>query len=112
LYSTLGSADDIALARYHERVHSFLSPKFKLFRELRADFGYGAYQRSSVLRYLEEAFAESWAQLRVNGIRGLPTGIKFPIKEGYVTIQALAAEGAVGTILVGGVLYYVFHDWE
>ncbi|WP_197444224.1 RHS repeat domain-containing protein [Maioricimonas rarisocia] len=112
LYSTLGSADDVALARYHESVHSFLSPKFKLFRELRADFGMAAYNRSSTLRYIEEALAESYAQLRVNGIRGLPTGIKFPIKEGYVTIQALAAEGAVGTVVIGGVTYYVFHDSE
>jgi hypothetical protein len=112
LYSTLGSVDDVALARYHESVHSFVSPKLKLFRELRADFGMAAYNRSSTLRYIEEALAESYAQLRVNGIRGLPTGIKFPIKEGYVTIQALAAEGAVGTVVIGGVTYYVFHDSE
>jgi hypothetical protein len=95
LYSTLGTADDIKLARYHESVHSFLSPKIKLFRELRADIGMTAYDKSSFLRYLEEALAESYAQLRVNGLRGLPTGIKFPIKESYVTIQAVAAEGAL-----------------
>ena len=112
LYSTFGTADDIKLARYHESVHSFLSPKFKLFRELRADIGMTAYNKSSFLRYLEEALAESYAQLRVNGLRGLPTGIKFPIKEGYVTIQAVAAEGALGTIVIGGVTYYVFHDAE
>jgi len=112
LYSTLGCPDDVALVRYHESVHSFLSPKFKLFRELRADFGIAAYNRSATLRYIEEALAESYAQLRVNGIRGLPTGIKFPIKEGYVTIQALAAEGAVGTIVIGGMTYYMFYDSE
>jgi hypothetical protein len=111
-YSTLGTADDVALARHHESIHSFLSPKFKLFRELRADFATAGYQKSATLRYIEEALAESYAQMRVNGIKGLPTGIKFPIKEGYVSIQALAAEGAVGTIVVGGVTYYVFHDPE
>ena len=108
-YSTLGSADDVALARYHESVHSFLSPKFKLFRELRADVRMAGYQKSSTLRYIEEALAESYAQLRVNGIRGLPAGIKFPIIEKYVTIRALAAEGGVGTIVIGGVTYYVFY---
>ena len=89
VYSTLGSADDVALARFHESVHSALSPKFKLFRELRADIGMAAYKRSSFLRYLEEALAESYAQLRVRGIKGLPTGIAFPIKEGYVALRAV-----------------------
>jgi hypothetical protein len=111
-YSTLGTADDIALARYHESVHSLLSPKLKAFRGIRADMRWAGYKRSSTLQYIEEALAESYAQLRVNGIRGLPTGIKFPIAEGYVTVQALAAEGAVGTIVVGGTPYYVFHDSE
>ncbi|MCP4507954.1 MAG: hypothetical protein GY826_16380 [Fuerstiella sp.] len=111
-YSTLGTADDIALARYHESVHSLLSPKLKAFRGIRADMRWAGYKRSSTLQYIEEALAESYAQLRVNGIRGLPAGIKFPIARGYVTVQALAAEGAVGTIVVGGTPYYVFHDSE
>jgi hypothetical protein len=111
-YSTLGTPKDVALVRNHEAVHSFLSPKFKLFRTLRADFRMAGYNKSATLKYIEEALAESYAQLRVNGIKGLPTGIKFPIAEGYVTIQALAAEGAVGTIIVGGIIYYVYHTLE
>jgi hypothetical protein len=111
-YSTLGSPKDVALAKNHEAVHSFLSPKFKLFRNLRADFAMAGYNRSAILKYIEEALAEVFAQLKVNGIKGLPTGIKFPIKEGYVTIQRLVAEGAVGTIVVGGITYYVFYDSE
>jgi hypothetical protein len=111
-YSTLGSPKDVALARYHEAVHSALSPKFKLFRNLRADIGMAGYKNSALLKYIEEALAESYAQLKVVGIKGLPTGIKFPIKEGYVTIQRLAAEGAIGTVVVGGITYYVFYDSE
>ncbi len=77
-----------------------------------AGIGMIAYNKSSFLRYLEEALAESYSQLRVNGLCGLPTGIKFPIKEGYVTIQAVAAAGALGSIVIGGVTYNVFHDGE
>lgn len=110
-YSTRGSATDQALVLYHEQVHSFLSPKLKLFRELRADVGMTAYQKSAFLRYLEEALAESYAQMRVNGIKGLPAGIRFPIANGYVTLRAVlteaAAGAALGTISIGGIVYAV-----
>jgi hypothetical protein len=109
VYSTLGSAEDVALARYHESVHSFLSPKLNLLREVRADFRMAAYKHSSLLQYLEEALAETYAQLRVHGIKGLPTGIAFPVKEGYVTLKATVTEGAVATIAVGGTTYGVYY---
>jgi hypothetical protein len=54
--------------------------------------------------------AESYAQLRVNGIKGLPTGIRFPIANGYVTLQATLSEAtiaAMATITVAGVVYAV-----
>lgn len=60
-----------------------------------------------MLRYLEEALAESYAQLRVNGIRGLPVGIRFPIANGYVTVRAVAIEVGGITIVVGGIVYAV-----
>lgn len=62
-----------------------------------------AYLRSSVLRYLEEALAESYAQLRVRGLSGVVVGVRFPIANGYVTVSGLAGEGiAIGNIIVGG----------
>jgi hypothetical protein len=111
-YSTAGTTEDQALVLYHEKVHSALSPKLMLFRELRADLGMTAYQKSAFLRYLEEALAESYAQLRVNGIKGLPAGIRFPIANGYVTLRAVTTEAAIGaalgTIVVGGLRYLVY----
>jgi hypothetical protein len=109
VYSTLGSADDVALVKYHESVHSFFSPKLKVLRNLRADFGYAAYNKSSLVKYLEEALAETYAQLKVHGFKGLPTGIAFPVKHGYVTLKATVIEGAVATITVGGTTYGVYH---
>ena len=116
IYSTLGSTEDVALARYHEKLHSLLSPKLSVLREFRADLRMAAYNRSSLVRYLEEALAETYAQLRVSGIKGLPTGIAFPVKNGYVTLRATVIEGAGATIVVGGTTYGVYYaasnsDW-
>jgi hypothetical protein len=68
---------------------------------------------------LEEALAETYAQLKVNGIKGLPAGIAFPVKNGYVKLWKLgpvagtprlplAAEAAIGTVVVGGYTYGVY----
>jgi hypothetical protein len=114
VYSTAGTAEDQALALFHERVHSFLSPKLLPLRELRADVGMSGYQDSELLRYLEEALAESYAQLRVNGIKGFPAGVRFPIKNGYVTLSGVVKEAKIasaiyiGTIIVGGLIVYVY----
>ena len=100
--SSKGSATEQALVLYHELVHSFLSPKLGPLRGFRARLGASAYQRSAFLKYLEEALAETYAQLRVNGIHELPTGIRFPVKNGYVTATQLYTEGAaIGTIVIG-----------
>ena len=106
--SSAGSATDQALARYHEGVHSFLSPRLNFLRNFRANVGMSAYQRSALLQYLEEALAETYAQLRVHGIRNLPNGIRFPIREGYVTLRAVVTEAAIGTVLIGGLTYGVY----
>jgi hypothetical protein len=107
-YSSAGSATDQALTRYHEQVHSFLSPRLNRLRSFRADLMMAGYQRSAFLRYLEEALAETYAQLRVHGIRGLPTGLRFPIRNGYVTLRAVVTEAAIGTVLYGGATYGVY----
>jgi hypothetical protein len=101
-YSTAGTASDAQLARIHELVHQFLRPRMRFLRRFRARLNASAYWRSATLRYLEEALAESVAQVSVNGITSLLTGLRFPIANGYMTLQQLACEGAeIGTILVG-----------
>jgi hypothetical protein len=107
-YSTRGTPTDIALVRFHEQVHSILSPKLNFLREFRANVTMTAYEKSSLLRYTEEALAETYAQLRVNGIKEVFTGLRFPIKEGYVTLSDVVTEAAIGTILAGGVTYGVY----
>jgi hypothetical protein len=108
-YSTKGSAADQALVRNHEMVHSWLSPKLKFLRDFRADLGMSAYQKSQFLRYLEEALAETYAQVKARGLAGLPDGIKFPMNGGYgLTLRGIATEAAIGTIVVGGAMYAVY----
>lgn len=46
-----------------------------------------AYQKSDLCRYLEEALAESYAQVKVNGLRGLPEGLAFPIRNGHMKVN-------------------------
>lgn len=113
-YSTAGTPEEQALVLNHERVHQFFSPKFKVLRDFRANLGMTAYQKSTFIRYLEEALAESYAQLKVNGLKGLPEGIKFPVKEDYVELKQVITEGVLGTVTVGGVTYgvYVVSDEE
>jgi len=101
-YSTAGTAEEQELARIHEMVHSFLRPRFKYLRLFRARLNASAYSRSAILKYLEEGLAETIAQLSVRGIAGLVTGIRFPIRNGYISIQQLLCEGAeIGNIIVG-----------
>jgi hypothetical protein len=67
-----------------------------------------AYARSALLRHLEEALAEGYAQLRVNGLASAIRAYRFPIDGGYVTLSELGGEGlAIGTIVVGGVVLRV-----
>lgn len=101
-FSTQGSAAEQQLTRLHELVHSFFSPRLRPFRTFRARLAMSGYSRSAILRYLEEALAESFAQVRVNGLGGLLTGIRFPVANGYMSLQQLACEGAeIGTIVFG-----------
>jgi hypothetical protein len=93
---------------YHEWVHRVLSPRFGPFRRFRAQFSGSAYERSAILRYLEEAMAETFAQLKVHGVSKLITGIRFPVVNGYLTVTQAAAEGtAIGNILISGTLFRV-----
>jgi len=93
---------------YHEWVHRVLSPQFGPLRQLRAQLRASGYWRSALLRYLEEAMAESYGQLRAYGLGDMLTGLSFPITGGYVTVSQLVIEGvAIGNILVGGAVFQV-----
>ncbi len=98
------------LTLLHELVHRYFSPRTGPFRKLRAELNMGGYQNSALLRYLEEALAEGYAQMKVNGLEKGFQAYRFPVEgdNAYVTVSALKAEGmALGTITLGGALFYV-----
>ncbi|MES1164371.1 MAG: hypothetical protein ABUR63_01330 [Verrucomicrobiota bacterium] len=99
------------LTLYHEWVHSVLSPRLRPLQELRASVRAAGYWRSALLRYLEEALAESYAQLRVRGLGHVWRGVTFPVGpagQSYVTVGELMGEGAaIGSIMVGGMVLRV-----
>jgi hypothetical protein len=110
-YSSRGSAEAQRLARVHEKVHSFLTPKLQIMREVRVVLSSNGYIKSHLLRYLEEALAETVAQVTVRGWREAVVGITFPVKNGYVTVAEMRAEAAgilLGPINVSGMAYKVF----
>lgn len=92
----------------HELVHRFFSPRTGPLRKLRAELSMSAYSRSALLRYMEEALAEGYAQLRVHGLALAISALRFPLQAGYVTVSMLLKEGkAIGTIMLGGTVFYV-----
>ena len=63
------------------------------------------------MRYLEEAMAEGYAQLKVNGLTAAIKALRFQLQGGYMTVSELASEGqAIGTITLGGTLLFVSID--
>jgi hypothetical protein len=108
--STRGSVTDRRLAMLHEKVHQFLAPKFYFLREYRASNRATSYVRSSLYRYIEEAIAETVARVGVEGFQKFFTGVRFPVREGYVYF--LRGGGfhpdykGVGVLREAGVLLY------
>jgi hypothetical protein len=96
------------LTLLHELVHRYLSPRVGPLRKIRAEIRLAGYARSAFLRYMEEAMAEGYAQLMVNGFGSAIEALRFPITGGYVVVSQLVAEGqAVGTIAFGGFIFRV-----
>jgi hypothetical protein len=93
----------------HELVHRFFSPKFGPLMRLRASVRISMYVRTAMLRYLEEAIAEGYAQIRAEGLQGVITGIHWPVAGGYLSIQEMSVmRGTIlGTIVVDGRLMHV-----
>jgi len=99
-------------ALYHEQVHSFFTPKGPL-SEVRANISMGAYNKSHLLRYTEEALAESVSQLRTRGQTGvgilgnlwegllLPLNPSYNLKRSRILLEAALYGGTiVGTSYV------------
>jgi hypothetical protein len=96
------------LTLLHELVHRYFSPRTGPLRRIRAELSMSAYSRSALMRYLEEALAEGYAQLRINGLASAVEALRFPLTGGYVTVSTIGMEGAaIGTITLGGTLLYV-----
>jgi hypothetical protein len=72
----------------HEAIHRLLTPKLYLLREFRVQNRTASYVRSALSKYLEEAVAESYAQIKMGGIAKAIVGITFPVKQEYVTLLA------------------------
>ena len=108
---------EIELTFFHEQIHRILTPKLQGFRWLRQTFiilKKNSYLQSFILRYLEEALAETVSQVRGNGWRKFFLGVKFPLGvpgiEAYVSIEKIGMEALgilMGPITVGGMTYYV-----
>ena len=108
------SADDARATLLHEQVHSFLSPKLYLLRNLRAQIKLQGYGRSVLLRYIEEAMCETYAMLRTRGLdmNALVDSIKFPISSGgyTITLARMTSEAAgslFGPVNVSGMIWNV-----
>ncbi|VYT98835.1 hypothetical protein [Metakosakonia massiliensis] len=100
---------------YHEQVHMAIAPKFYLLRELRVFMRQSAYSKSYILRYLEEALAETIGLLRARGMSSeyIIQGFKFPLGNTYeITFSLLRQEAAgilLGPVTVGGIMYSVWY---
>ena len=92
--SSRGSATEQALVLLHERVHQFLTPRLYILRNFRVSLRDKSYVRSSLWRYLEEALAETIAQVGTGRFKQFFTGIRFPVKEGYVFLCQGGGRGA------------------
>ena len=96
------------LTLLHELVHRYFSPRTGPLRRLRGELAISAYSRLALMRYLEEALAEGYSRLRMNGLASALGAFRFPITNGYVTISELTSEGTIlGSIILGGVSFKV-----
>ena len=97
---------------YHERVHQRLTQAFSLLGRPALYLQMGAYKRSFILRYIEEA-AETYSLMRVGGARsGEISGFSFPLNGNYgVTLARMRNEARgilLGPVTVGGAAYHAY----
>jgi hypothetical protein len=118
IYAKTATFSELKIAVFHERVHQFLTPRLQVFKFLRqtsAILKKNSYFQSYILRYMEEALAETFAQVAVNGWRTFFIGIKFPVAEGYVSLAKIGVEAKgilLGPINVGGMTFNVYYNYQ
>ena len=95
---------DVRGAVYHERFHQRLTQALSLLGRPAVYLRMGAYKRSYVLRYIEEAAAEAVRLHKIGGARpGELTALEFPLNGAYgITIAAIGIE--IRGILLGPVI--------
>ncbi|MBP6633390.1 MAG: hypothetical protein KA297_28475 [Kofleriaceae bacterium] len=110
-----GTTRDKLRALIHERVHSMLTPRtLNRFRGFRAELAMVGYERVALLQYIEEALAETITQVKLEGlsVQAVLTGLRFPIRNGYVTLGQVVGQGSIGTITYAGIVYAVYVTTE
>jgi hypothetical protein len=98
-------ASDQARTLIHEQVHSFFTPR-GIGQRIRASIRIDLYNNSFLVKYVEEAIAESVAQIATGG--SLRQGLQFPISHGYVTPVRTIIEGIITTAGISGLLYGIY----
>jgi hypothetical protein len=95
LNTRLTAAEAVKVAR-HEAVHMRFAPKFYPLRRIRIHLDVHSYNRSYVMRYIEEMLAQIRAELLTDGIhfKTIFEGLKFPVANGYVTVSKMVSEVA------------------
>jgi hypothetical protein len=107
--SSRGSARTRQLVLFHERIHQMLTPKLYPLRNFRIANREASYRHSSLSRYLEEALAETVAQVRVFGVGESFVGIRFPVSSRYVyLLRGGAGPGHSAALRGSGLLTEVF----
>jgi hypothetical protein len=121
--SSRGSAKTRTLVMLHEKIHQMLTPKLASLRNFRISNRSASYKYSSLRRYLEEALAECYAQLKVNGVTEPLGALRFPVQNKYVYLlqrggyaASMKGQGiipellglAAGSFKINGLWYDIF----
>lgn len=112
LNTRLTASEAVKVAR-HEAVHRWFAPKFYPLRRVRIHLDANSYNRSYVMRYIEEMLAQLRAELLTEGIKleSVVSGFKFPVANGYVTVAKMVSEVAgvfLGPINVTGMSLFAY----
>lgn len=97
---------------YHESVHLWLNRTFSMLGKPAVHIRNGAYKRSYILRYLEEAAAEARAQFTMGRAEGEVAAYRFPFDPTYeITLQRIGREAKgilLGPVIVGGATFHAY----
>ena len=101
-------------AAHHETIHLRLNQAFSILGRPALYLKMGAYKRSYILRYIEEAAAETYALAKVKGRQPNEiAGYRFPLGQKYdITVAKMGEEAngiLLGPVTVGGAVHQVFH---